>query len=240
MVLAVMTQTTTAKRLSGERGHTELDWLDSWHSFSFADYHDPEHHSFRALRVINEDRVAPGRGFPQHPHRDMEILTYVVSGHLSHRDSMGHVKTVGPGQVQYMSAGGGLTHSEYNASASEPVHFLQIWIVPHAHGLRPAYAEWARPQDSGGALALIAAPEENRGSLTVRQDVSIYLGKLKRGESTIHSTRPDRGIWLQMISGETQANEESLQAGDGLALEGISACEIMAETDAEFLLFDLT
>jgi redox-sensitive bicupin YhaK (pirin superfamily) len=231
-----MMQMTATKRPAQERGHTQLEWLDSWHSFSFGDYFDPAHHSFRTLRVINDDLVGPGRGFPEHPHRNMEILTYVISGQLSHRDSMGHTRTVGPGQVQYMSAGAGVSHSEFNASPTQPVHFLQIWMMPHANGLRPGYAEWS---ESPGPLVLIASPEERKGSLTLRQDASIYLGKLGEGESVAHATQSDRGLWLQIISGELEVNGETLQPGDGLAMEGILSCELVARAAAQFLLFDL-
>lgn len=229
--------TQASKRPARERGHTDIAWLDSRHTFSFGDYHDPGHQAFRTLRVINEDRVAPGHGFPEHPHRDMEILSYIVSGQLSHRDSMGHTRTVGPGQVQYMSAGAGVTHSEFNASAAEPVHFLQIWIVPRARGLKPLYAEWSPGRDE--PLALIASPEESEGSLTVRQDISIYAGKLRAGEKAAHRTRPGRGLWVQVISGELEVEGGKLLPGDGLALEGVVSCELIARTEARFLLFDL-
>lgn len=234
-----MMQMTSTKRPAQERGHTQLEWLESWHSFSFADYFDPDHHSFRTLRVINDDFVGPGQGFPEHPHRNMEILTYVVSGQLSHRDSMGHTRTVGPGQVQYMSAGAGVSHSEFNASPTQSVHLLQIWIMPHANGLRPTYAEWTAAADAAGPLTLIASPEKRKGSLTLRQDASIYLGKLAEGKSVTHATQAERGLWLQMIAGELEVNGETLGAGDGLAVEGSSSCEMTARSAAEFLLFDL-
>ncbi len=234
-----MTQRTALKRPAAERGHTEIAWLNSWHTFSFGDYEDPDHHSFRALRVINEDRVAPGHGFPTHPHRNMEILSYIVSGELTHRDSMGHTRTVGPGQVQYMSAGSGVSHSESNDSPTEPVHLLQIWINPHAHGLRPAYAEWSPAPDSDEPLTLIASAEGGGTSLALRQDVTIYLGKLGEGKSICHDTYVDRGVWFQVISGELTVNGLSLGVGDGLALEGVDSCEIEADSTTLFLLFDL-
>jgi len=165
-------------------------------------------------------------------------LTYVISGELSHKDSMGHARTVKPGQVQYMSAGAGVRHSEWNGSKTEPVHFLQIWIMPHAHGLRPAYAEWAPPAKPE-RLALVAGPEERKGSLHLRQDVSLYIGTLAKGEKVVHPTRPDRGLWVQVISGEIEVGGEALQAGDGLTLEGLDSCEITAQSAAKFLLFDL-
>jgi hypothetical protein len=234
-----MNQVTFTKRPADERGHTDISWLDSWHTFSFGDYIDREHHAFRVLRVINDDRVLPGHGFPEHPHRDMEILTYVISGELTHRDSMGHTRTVGAGQVQYMSAGTGVTHSEYNASATEPIHLLQIWIIPRARGLKPDYREWTAPQKQSGPLALIASPDGRDGSLPIRQDAQMLVGELKAGESVTHATRAERGVWLQVISGEMGVGAERLLAGDGLAIEGATAVEIRAKSDARFLLFDL-
>ena len=234
-----MNQVTSSKRAADERGHTDISWLDSRHTFSFGDFHDPEQMAFRVLRVINDDRVLPGHGFPTHPHRDMEILSYVVSGELTHRDSMGHTRTVGAGQVQYMSAGTGVTHSEFNASATEPVHLLQIWIMPRARSLKPDYREWSAPQKPSGPLALIASPDGREGSLPIRQDVQMYVGELKAGESVTHGTRAERGLWLQVISGGLEAGGERLRAGDGLAIEGVTAAEIRAESDARFLLFDL-
>lgn len=234
-----MTTTIIHKRPANQRGHTELAWLDSWHTFSFGDYHDPDHHSFRSLRVINEDRVAPAQGFPRHPHRDMEILTYVVSGELTHRDSMGHARTVGAGQVQYMSAGSGVTHSEFNDSPGDPVHLLQIWIFPQAHGLKPAYAEWSPPRNQAGPLTLIASPDGRDSSLVIRQDAQIYVGELKEGQTVDYATRADRGLWLQIISGEAAVDQERAQAGDGLALEGVASCKIIAKSPVRFLLFDL-
>jgi redox-sensitive bicupin YhaK (pirin superfamily) len=233
-----MNPITLQKRPANERGHTDISWLDSWHSFSFGDYIDPEHHAFRVLRVINDDRVLPGHGFPEHPHRDMEILTYVISGELTHRDSMGHTRTVGAGQVQYMSAGTGVTHSEFNASATVPVHLLQIWIIPRARGLKPDYREWSAPKPSR-PLTLIASPDGREGSLPIRQDVQMLVGELKAAESVIHPTRPERGVWLQVISGELEVGPERLRAGDGLAIEGATAVEIAAKSAARFLLFDL-
>ena len=237
--MRAMIETTTIKRPAQERGHTKLPWLDSRHTFSFGDYHDPEQHSFRSLRVINDDVVAPGHGFPQHPHRNMEIVTYVISGDLTHEDSMGHAKTVGAGGVQYMSAGSGLTHSEFNASKTKPVHFLQIWITPHTLGVKPAYVEWSAPSDVSGPLTLIASAEKRLGALLLRQDATIYAGKLDAGESLSYATQPDRGLWLQIIEGELEANGEKLQAGDGLAIEGVSQCDLAAGSNSRFLLFDL-
>ena len=233
-----MTQITARRRPADERGYTEFEWLKSWHTFAFGGYQDDEHHSFRALRVINEDIVAPGHGFPEHPHRNMEILTYVISGELSHRDSLGHTHTVQAGQVQYMSAGTGVTHSEFNASPTQSVHLLQIWITPHALGLRPAYADWSAPEKTG-ELTLIACSEGADSALAVRQDVRLFLGHVREGESLSFATQEDRGVWLQMISGELALPEETLRAGDGFASEGISSLELSAASDARFLLFDL-
>jgi redox-sensitive bicupin YhaK (pirin superfamily) len=237
--MRAMIQTSSSKRSAQDRGRTQLSWLESSHTFSFGDYRDPDHHSFRSLRVINEDVVAPGHGFPQHAHRNMEIVTFVVSGELTHQDSMGHTKSVGAGGMQYMSAGSGLTHSEFNASKTNPVHFLQIWITPHALGLKPAYAEWSGAAQDRGPLTLIASGEKREGALALRQDATIQLGKLAAGESFTYRTQPDRGLWFQMIEGELEVNGESLRAGDGLAVEGVSQCELTAARGARFLLFDL-
>jgi quercetin 2,3-dioxygenase len=234
-----MIETTTTKRPAEERGQTKFPWLESSHTFSFGGYRDPEHHSFRSLRVINDDIVAPGHGFPEHPHQNMEIITYVISGELSHRDSLGHTRTVGAGHVQYMGAGSGLTHSEFNGSSTKPVHFLQIWITPHALGVKPAYAEWFVAPDDRGPLTLIAAGEKREGALVLRQDATIQLGKLGGGESLVYRTQPERGVWFQMIEGEMEVNGESLKAGDGLAIEGVSQCDLTAGEAAVFLLFDL-
>jgi redox-sensitive bicupin YhaK (pirin superfamily) len=234
-----MTTMTSIKRPAQARGHTKMAWLDSHHTFSFADYHDPEHQLFRELRVINEDLIAPGRGFPMHPHREMEILTYVISGQLTHRDSMGNARTVHAGQVQYMSAGHGVTHSESNDSATEPAHILQIWIFPATRGGKPAYAEWSPSEKRPGPLTLAASPDGRDGSLALRQNAELYVGELTAGQSAVHATEPHRGLWLQVISGALTAGGEELTAGDGLAVENAASCDIAAKTDARFLLFDL-
>jgi len=230
---------TFTKRPAQARGHTTMAWLDSWHTFSFADYVDPDHEFFRALRVINEDYIAPMRGFPMHPHREMEILTYVISGQLTHRDSMGNAKTVHAGQVQYMSAGHGVTHSEANESATAPAHILQIWIIPAIRGGTPVYGEWSPPKNRTGPLTLIAAPKGEDGVLSLRQNTEIYLGELKAGQTATHVTGAHRGLWLQVISGELTVGEEELAPGDGLEVEHVASCEITAKSDARFLLFDL-
>jgi len=234
-----MTTITSTKRPANERGHAAMAWLESWHTFSFADYVDPDHQHFYALRVINEDYIAPMRGFPTHPHREMEILTYVISGQLTHRDSMGNARTVHAGQVQYMSAGHGVTHSESNDSPTEPVHLLQIWIFPRFHGGAPIYGEWSPPEKRTGPLSLIASPVGKDGVLALRQDAEIYLGEFKSGQTAVHATEPHRGLWFQVISGGLTVGGEELAAGDGLAVEDASSCEITAKSDARFLLFDL-
>jgi redox-sensitive bicupin YhaK (pirin superfamily) len=234
-----MNTITSTKRPAKARGHFKIDWLDSRHSFSFGDYYDPEQQGFRELRVINEDYIAPRRGFPMHPHRDMEILTYVISGQLTHRDSMGNARTVHAGQAQYMSAGYGITHSEMNDSPAEAAHILQIWILPKSRGDKPVYAEWSPAKTNPEPLTLVASPDGRNGSLTLRQNAEIYFGELRAGQTADHATQPQRGLWLQVISGNPKVSGEELSAGDGLAIENTSSCEIAAKTDARFLFFDL-
>ncbi|HUB67733.1 MAG TPA: pirin family protein [Candidatus Methylacidiphilales bacterium] len=234
-----MSAITSIKRPAKARGHMKIDWLESWHTFSFGDYYDPNHEGFRELRVINEDYIAPRSGFPMHPHRNMEILTYVISGELTHRDSMGNARTVHAGQAQYMSAGSGVTHSEINDSAEKTAHILQIWIFPEASGGKPAYAEWSPAKTGPVPLTLMASSDGKDRSLTLRQNAEIYLGELQAGQTAIHATQPQRSLWLQMISGELKAEKKDLSAGDGLAIENASAFEIVAKTGARFLLFDL-
>lgn len=227
-------------RPSHERGHTAIDWLDSRHSFSFGGYHDPAHVHFRHLRVINDDRVAPGAGFPTHPHRDMEILTYVVEGALAHRDSMGNAATIEAGHLQIMSAGRGITHSEYNASATDPVHFLQIWLLPSEHGTEPRYAEWAPRNGQGEAgLALLASPEGAEGSAAIGQDVRLYRVNLAAREAVGHESAPERSGWLQVIRGAGTINGVAFGPGDGVALRKESAARIEATEAVEALFFDL-
>ena len=230
----------TTVRRSNERGHANHGWLDSRHTFSFADYYDPEHMGFRSLRVINEDRVAPGGGFPTHPHRDMEIFSYVVGGTLEHKDSMGNGRQLQPGQIQLMSAGSGVAHSEFNPSRSEPAHFLQIWIKPRAQGLTPSYTEWhPSPESENAAKVLVISPDGRDGSATIRQDASIHRLRIKAGETVSHELQPGRGLWLQVISGNLTAAGETLAAGDALSTESAGVLEITATADAEALLFDL-
>lgn len=227
-------------RKSTERGHADHGWLDSWHSFSFADYYDPQHMGFRSLRVINEDRVQGGAGFPTHPHRDMEIITYVVSGALQHRDSLGHQAVMKAGDVQRISAGTGVQHSEFNFSPAEPVHFLQIWILPNRRGAEPAYAERSFA-DVGASAGLrpIASGSGAGGAISINQDAAVFIGKLAAGQEAGHALGDGRGAWVQVISGTLQVNGEELGAGDAAAVEEEPALALSAVSDAQFLLFDL-
>jgi quercetin 2,3-dioxygenase len=222
------------------RGRSRTGWLDSRHSFSFADYHDPAHMGFRALRVINEDRVVPGAGFPAHRHRDMDILTYVLSGALEHKDSLGNGAMIRPGEVQRMSAGTGITHSEFNPSPAEPVHFLQIWIIPDRAGLAPSYEQKPfSPEEHRGRLRLVAAPDGEDGAVTVHQDARLYVANLAAGEGIAHDIAPGRGVWLQLARGIVALNGTEMREGDGAAIEREPKIAIEADTDAELLLFDL-
>jgi hypothetical protein len=223
-------------RKSNDRGHANHGWLDSWHTFSFADYHDPQHVSFSALRVINEDRVAPGEGFPTHPHRDMEIITYVLEGALEHKDSLGTGSVIRPGEVQRMSAGTGIRHSEFNHSQTEPVHFLQIWILPDRQGVKPGYEQKRIGLD--GQLRLVASPDGHDGSVTIHQDARVYAARLNGSEVT-HTLASGRRAWLQVARGAVKLNGTTLQAGDGAGIENETALRLAADGSAEVLLFDL-
>ncbi len=229
-------------RPSAERGHARHGWLDSYHSFSFADYHDPAHMGFRALRVINEDRVQPGQGFAPHSHRDMEIVTYVLAGALEHKDSLGNGSVMRYGDVQRMSAGTGITHSEYNHSKSEPVHLLQIWILPRQNGISPGYEQRAfETADKRGRLCLIAARDGRDGAVTLHQDADIYASVLAAHEQVTH-TLAQRHAWLQVARGAVELNGIRLEAGDGAAVSGETVLEITGvaeECASELLLFDL-
>ncbi len=228
------------RRPGNERGHANYGWLDTYHSFSFAGYYDPKHTGFRALRVINEDRVQPGKGFGTHPHRDMEIITYVLEGALEHKDSMGNGSIIKPGDIQRMSAGTGITHSEYNPSKSERVHLLQIWILPQQEGLKPSYEQRAfKAEEKRGQLRLIASPDGRDGSVTVHQDVELYATVLAPGEQVTHRLKPNRYAWVQVPGGAAKLNGLSLQAGDGAAVSEEEILEIKANDSAELLLFDL-
>lgn len=223
-----------------DRGHFNHGWLDTYHTFSFADYYDPKHVHFRALRVMNEDRVAPGQGFGTHPHRDMEIVTYVLEGALEHRDSMGNGEVLRPGEFQRISAGTGITHSEFNPSSSEPVHLYQIWLLPEHKGITPSYEQRAFPDSElTGRLRVVASPSGEEGSLKIHQDARIYLSKLPAGTKTTQALQADRYAWLQVLRGSVTLNGQQAAAGDGVAIEVESALEIQALSDAEIMLFDL-
>lgn len=227
-------------RRAAERGHADHGWLDSAHTFSFADYYDPAHLGFRSLRVINDDRVAPGRGFDPHPHRDMEIFSYVLAGSLAHQDSLGNSRVLKPGQVQLMSAGRGVTHSEFNPSGLEPAHFLQIWIQPHARGLTPGYTEWRpKPAHAGAPKVLLLSADGREDSATIHQDADIYRLRLKAGETVTHELKAGRGAWLQVADGALQFNGTDLATGDGASTETAGRLTFTATRPAEALLFDL-
>jgi quercetin 2,3-dioxygenase len=222
------------------RGASRMGWLDSRHTFSFAQYRDPEHMGFRSLRVINEDRVVPGAGFPPHSHSDMEIISYVLEGTLEHKDSLGNGTRIRPGDVQRMSAGTGVTHSEFNPSTTEPVHFLQIWIIPNQMRLPPSYEQKAFPiEERRGQPRLVASPGAEDGAVTLHQDARLYLARLRSGEKVVHSVGRGRGVWLQVARGIIALNGTEMREGDGAAVENEDRIECEAETEAEILLFDL-
>jgi redox-sensitive bicupin YhaK (pirin superfamily) len=228
------------RRPAAERGHTRLDWLDSRHTFSFDRYHDPRHMGFRALRVINDDRVFPGKGFGTHGHRDMEIVTWVLDGALEHKDSLGNGSSIRPGDAQRMSAGTGITHSEFNPSPTDPVRFLQIWILPERSGLAPGYEQHPFPLASRrGRLCLVAAGDGRDGAVTVHQDVDLWTATLESGESVAHPLRPDRHAWVQVARGALRLGEHALAEGDGAAVSEEAAVRLEATAPAEVLVFDL-
>jgi redox-sensitive bicupin YhaK (pirin superfamily) len=228
-------------RRAGDRGHADHGWLSSWHTFSFANYHDPAHMGFRSLRVINDDRVAAGGGFPNHPHRDMEIFSYVLAGTLAHQDSMGNKRTLKPGEIQLMRAGSGVRHSEFNPSGVEPVHFLQIWITPQGSGLPPAYTEWSpEPGKENAAKTLVISADGRNGSAIIAQDASIYLLKPQLGETVSHESLPGRGCWLHIASGMVTVAGCQLSAGDACSLEEPGILDIIGCGEGvQALLFDL-
>jgi redox-sensitive bicupin YhaK (pirin superfamily) len=226
-------------RKSDERGRTHLDGLDSRHSFSFGDYYDPAHNGFSVLRVINDDRVAPGRGFATHPHRDMEILTYVTRGAVEHRDSTGTHGVVPAGEVQRMTAGRGIRHSEMNPSTSEPLNFLQIWILPRQIGLEPGYEQRALPRKKSGEFVIVASPDGRDGALTIHQDAAMYAAVLEKSAETSYTLAPGRNAYAQIVRGAVVLNGKSLGAGDGAQISGESALRFSAAGDSELLLFDL-
>ena len=227
-------------RRSNERGHFDHGWLNTYHTFSFDQYYDPRYMGFRNLRVINEDFVAAGRGFPKHGHRDMEIITYILEGALKHEDSMGNGSVIRPGDVQRMTAGTGVRHSEQNASDQERVHLLQIWILPHTVGLEPGYEQKAFSEDERrGRLRLIASENSREGSVQVHQDVSLFASVLPAGQEVEHTMDQQRYAWLQVARGAVEVNGESAGQGDGAIAVGESSLRIRAQQDAEVLLFDL-
>lgn len=226
-------------RKSADRGHANHGWLDTRHTFSFASYYDPAHTGFKSLLVINEDRVSPGQGFGAHAHRDMEIISYVIEGALQHQDSMGTKAVMKKGDVQRISAGTGVRHSEYNASDSEPVHFLQIWIEPDARGVTPEYAEKSFASIQPGGLRLIASKGGRFDSVPIHQDADVYVAKLEKGSGLVHSFAGARSGWLQLIDGQLLVNGVNLSAGDGASLNQVGQLEVSAPEAAHFLLFDL-
>ena len=227
-------------RKASDRGHARHGWLESFHTFSFADYYDPAHMGFRALRVINEDRVQPAQGFGRHSHRDMEIVTYVIEGALAHGDSLGTGSVIRPGDVQRMSAGTGITHSEYNDSKSELVHFLQIWILPERAGIEPSYEQKSFPEsERAGRLRLVGSRDGRDGSVRIHQDVALYAGLLAPGQSAAHELAPGRHAWLQVVRGSLSLDGTPLAAGDGVAIGEEKRIALDARTACEVLLFDL-
>jgi redox-sensitive bicupin YhaK (pirin superfamily) len=227
-------------RRSNQRGHFDHGWLNTYHTFSFDQYYDPRYMGFRNLRVINEDFVAPGRGFPKHGHRDMEIITYILEGALKHEDSMGNGSVIRPGDVQRMTAGTGVRHSEQNASDSERVHLLQIWILPNTVGLEPGYEQKAFSEDERrGRLRLIASEDRRQGSVEVHQDVSLFASVLPAGQEVEHAMDQQRYAWIQVARGAVDVNGEQANQGDGVIVVGESSLRIRAQDDAEMLLFDL-
>ena len=227
-------------RKASERGHAAHGWLDSHHTFSFADYHDEAHMGFRGLRVINDDRVAAGQGFGTHPHRDMEIISYVLDGALAHKDSMGTGATIRPGDVQRMSAGSGVLHSEFNASRDDEVHFLQIWIIPSVRGIAPSYEQKTfADADKRGKLVLVASSDGRDGSVTINADARVYAGILGAGQRAELALAPGRGAWLHVARGKVRVDGTELGAGDGVAIENERAIRIDGVDEGELLAFDL-
>lgn len=227
-------------RRSADRGHANHGWLDTYHTFSFANYYDPAHMGYRSLRVINQDRVEPGRGFPTHPHRDMEIFSYILEGAIAHRDSMGNGRELLPGEIQLMSAGTGVTHSEFNPRDDAPLHLLQIWIEPAQQGLAPSYTEW-RPSDAArdGKDVVVISPDGRDGSAVIHQDAVVRRLLLAPGGQVQHEVHDGRGAWVQLIRGAMTANGERLAPGDGACTEGAGTLALRADERVEALLFDL-
>ena len=227
-------------RRAADRGHFNHGWLDTSHTFSFADYYDPAHMGFRSLRVINDDRVQPGQGFGMHGHRDMEIVTYILDGVLQHRDSMGNGSTIRAGELQRITAGTGVRHSEFTPSDSAWVHLYQIWLLPQRKGLKPSYEQLAvGEKDMRGRFRLVASPDGVDGSLTIHQDARLYLASLSPGESAVHEIDPGRAAWLQVLRGSVNVLGHDLAAGDGVAVTDESAVSVQAVAQSEVRLFDL-
>jgi redox-sensitive bicupin YhaK (pirin superfamily) len=227
-------------RKSDDRGHADHGWLNTRFTFSFAEYFDPQHVQFRTLRVMNDDRVAGGGGFPTHPHRDMEIVTYVLEGALAHKDSMGNGSTIRPGDVQYMSAGTGVAHSEFNASESETVHLYQIWMFPDKKNYTPTYDQkYFSADDKRGKLRLVVSPDGRDGSVKIRQDNELYATVLGAGETVKHELKPDRHAYVQVAKGSVTLNGKPLETGDGAEISAEQSLELTGVNDAEVLLFDL-
>ena len=228
-----------AVRKAGDRGFADHGWLKTYHTFSFADYYDPSYMGFRTLRVLNEDTVLSGQGFGTHPHRDMEIITYVLEGELKHKDSMGNGSIIRPGEVQRMSAGTGVTHSEENPS-KKPLHLLQIWILPDRKGLPPSYEQKAyKEEEKRGAFRLVASKTGEQGSVTIHQDAKLLIALLGKKENARYTFSPDRYGWLQVARGKAKVGKELLQQGDGAAISGEKSIQVIGEGDSELLLFDL-
>jgi quercetin 2,3-dioxygenase len=226
-------------RKANDRGHANHGWLDTYHTFSFAGYHDPAHMGFRSLRVINDDKVAAGAGFGRHPHRDMEIITYILKGQLEHKDSLGNGRVIQTGDVQYMAAGTGVQHSEFNPSDKEAVHLLQIWILPDTQGVRPRYAEKSFAKAAPGKLHLVASKSGRDSSIAVHQDADLYLARLNPNDRVGLDLRPGRAAWAHVAEGAARVNGQLLQAGDAASLENEARVELIGEASAQVLLFDL-
>jgi quercetin 2,3-dioxygenase len=228
-------------RKANQRGHFDHGWLNTYHTFSFASYYDPDHMGFRSLRVMNEDRVKPGMGFGMHGHQDMEILTYVLEGGLAHKDSLGNGEVLRPGELQRMSAGTGIRHSEFNPSKDEPVHFYQIWMLPETDGLTPSYEqrEFSEAERSG-KLRLVAAKDPKDGALTIHQNAQVYSALLAPGEKASYTLQPRRHAWVQVARGAITVNGQSMEAGDGAAVSDEALLELVAQKPSDILLFDLT
>lgn len=223
-----------------KRGHADHGWLNTYHTFSFAEYFDPDHIGFSTLRVINEDRLIGGAGFDTHPHKDMEIVTYVISGALEHKDSLGNTAVILPDEVQVMSAGSGIKHSEFNHLKDKETHFLQIWVLPEKKGIMPRYGQKSfKDAFAKQNFVLVASKEGREGSIAINQDANLYVGRLKSSQEIDFKIRPGRHIWIQMVKGSAEVNNAHIQAGDGLAVSDEKALKIIARSNAEFILFDL-